>query len=96
MPKRRGEIIAVKDLFAKYRSILKAPQKSVEMAAVRVIESVSSVRLKEGQISYTVASRTLFVRAPSLIKQELQFHHQTILVELKNDLGEKNCPKNIL
>lgn len=96
MAKRRGEIVAVRDLFAKYRNTLQAPQKSVEIESIRVIGEIINYKLTEDQVKYTVTSRTLCITAPSLIKQELRFHHKTIIIELKNSLGVKNAPQCIL
>lgn len=96
MAKRRGEIIAVRDLFAKYRNTLQAPQKSVEIESLRVISEVANLKLTEDQVKYTVASRTLFITASSLVKQELKFHHEKIITELRNSLGVKNAPSCIL
>lgn len=96
MYKRSNEIVAVKDLFAKYRAVLKAPQKSVEIASVQVINKVTRFNLKETEVSYTVASRTLYIKTSSLIKQELCFYHETILNDLEVSLGKKSCPRKIL
>lgn len=94
--KKTGEIVAVKDLFLKYRRTLRAPQKTVELECVRVVGELFNVRLQESQVEYTVVSRTLFFRTPSLIKQELKFHYPAILRELKHRLGDKSAPKQIL
>ena len=95
MAKRRGEIIAVRDLFEKYRKNLQAPQKTVEIESVRVIGEVVGITLREDQVKYTVVSKTLSINASSLIKQELKFHHNTILQVLKERLG-KNSPSCIV
>lgn len=96
MAKRRGEIVAVRDLFEKYRKNLQAPQKSVELESIRIIGEITHLKLNEEQVKYTVSSRTLSVNASSLIKQELKFHHKEILAELKDCLGVKNAPQCIL
>lgn len=96
MAKRRGEIIAVRDLFEKYRKTLQAPQKTVEIESIRVIGEIVGIKLNESQIKYTVTSRTLVLNVPSLIKQEVKFHHEAILKELKNRLGVKSSPQCIL
>ncbi len=96
MFKRRGEIIAVRDLFEKYRKTLQAPQKTVEIEAVRVIGEITNIKLKEDQVEYTVNSRVLAVKAPSLIKQEIRIKNKLILEELKKTLGSKSSPLTIL
>ncbi len=94
--KRRGEIIAVKDLFEKYRKHLQAPQKSVELESIRVIGEITNITLKEQQVAYTVFSRTLAIQAPSILKQEIKKNQEAILKELKARLGEKSAPYILL
>lgn len=96
MIKRRGEIVAVKDLFEKYRKTLQAPQKTVEIEAVRVIGEITNLKLREDQVEYTVATRVLAVKASSLIKQEIKIKNNLILDELKKRLGGKSSPLTIL
>ncbi len=98
MFKRRGEkgVVAVKDLFAKYKLTLQAPQKTVELESLKVIGEITSIKLTEDQVEYTVSSRTLFIKAPSLIKQELKIKNKLILEQLKKSLGAKSSPKTIL
>jgi hypothetical protein len=96
MPKRRGEIIAIKDLFAKYKQTLQAPQKTVELEVIRVVGELTNLKLNESQVEYVVGSRVLKIKASSLLKQELKFHHGDILKELKSRLGAKNSPQTIL
>jgi hypothetical protein len=96
MFKRRGEIVAIKDLFAKYRNTLQAPQKTVEIEAIRVIGEITNLSLKEGQLEYVVSSRVLSIKASSLIKQEIKLKQNQILAELKKRLGAKNSPQTIL
>lgn len=94
--RKNKEIVPIKDLFEKYRKTLRAPQKTVETEVIRVVGELTGIKLKESQVSYRVAGRTLSIQASSLIKQELKFHHEAILGELKQRLGEKNSPRCIL
>ncbi len=96
MEKRRGEIVPLRDLFAKYKKTLVAPQKTVELEVLRVVGELIGLKLKEEQITYTVASRTVSIKAPSLIKQEIKLKHALIMSELEKRLGKKNCPKHLL
>ena len=96
MFKRRGEIIAVRDLFEKYRKTLQAPQKTVELEAIRVIGELTNLTLKEHQVEYVVSSRVLAIKAPSLLKQEIKLKHKEVLAELKKRLGAKSSPNTIL
>jgi len=96
MRKSRGETVAIKSLFEKYKKILKAPQESVVTELVVIIYEVTKITLTPKQISYTVVSRTLSIHAPSLIRQEIKFHEKTILQHAKSRLGVKNSPQSIL
>jgi hypothetical protein len=96
MFKRRGEIVAVRDLFEKYRKTLQAPQKTVELEAIRVIGELVNITLKEHQVFYTPSSRILAIKAPSILKQEVAMKRDAILTELKHRLGAKNAPQTLL
>ncbi|MCA9361841.1 hypothetical protein KC906_00560 [Candidatus Kaiserbacteria bacterium] len=86
----------VGDLFEKYKTKLKAPQASVEKECVLVINTITGFTLTQDQLTYTVSTRTLALKIPSLLKSELRFHHEAILRELENRLGKDGCPKVIL
>ena len=96
MRKSRGEIVAVKDLFAKYRQTLQAPQKSVEVEAIKVIGEVVGIRLNEDQVRYTVSSQVLHIKASGMLKQEVKMKEKEIIKNLKQALGVKSAPKTIL
>lgn len=96
MFKKRGEVTKVKDLFEKYRKILKAPQKTVELESIRVIGELTQLKLLEHQVVYTVNTRTLTIKASSMLKQEVKMHNKAILEELKKRLGAKSSPLHIL
>lgn len=96
MFKRRGEIVAVRDLFEKYRKTLQAPQKTVELEAIRVIGELVHITLKEHQVSYTPSSRILALKAPSILKQEVALKKEAVLAELRQRLGAKNAPQTLL
>lgn len=96
MVKRRGEIVAIKNLFSKYKNTLIAPQQSVEIEALRVVGELLGLTLKEGQVKYTVSTKTISFQAPSIIKQEIKLKQREILHELKKRLGPKNSPNILL
>lgn len=96
MFKRRGEITPIKDLFSKYRATLVAPQKTVEMEVIRVVGELVGITLTETQVSYTVATRTVGIQAPSLLKQEIRLRQNDILSELRVRLGKKSAPEHLL
>lgn len=96
MRKSRGEIVAVKDLFAKYRQTLQAPQKSVEVEAIKAIGEVVGLKLNEDQVRYTVSSQILHIKASGMLKQEIKIKEKEIIKNLKQALGTKSSPKTIL
>lgn len=84
------------DLFEKYRLHIKAPQKSVERESILVVKKITNFDLTEEQVIYTPATRTLYIKAPSILKSELQLHYPVILKELALKLGKVNSPNTIL
>ncbi len=96
MRKSRGEIVAIKDLFAKYRLNLQAPQKSVEVEAIKAIGEVVGIRLSEDQVRYTVSTQVLYIKASGILKQEVKIKEREIIKNLKQALGTKSAPKTIL
>lgn len=96
MKKVHGEIVAVRDLFEKYHKTLQAPQKTVELEAIRVIGELVHITLKEHQVIYTPNSRILAIKVPSIIKQEVMLKRDDVLLELKQRMGGKNAPQTLL
>jgi hypothetical protein len=96
MGKRRGEVVAIKDLFAKYKQTLIAPQKTVEMEVVRVVGELVGCTLREDQVKYTVSTRTVSLRVPALVRQEILLKKQEVLKALALALGAKNSPLHIV
>lgn len=96
MTKRRGEVVAVRDLFSKYKNTLIAPQKTVELETIRVVGELVGLKLTEPSVSYTVSSRTIKIQASGMIKQEIKIRSEAILAELKKRLGSKNAPQTLL
>lgn len=84
------------NLLARYKTLLKPPQASVEKECLVVIKEVSGIQLTPQQVSYTVSTRTLIIKAPSVLRSELKFHHTAILQNLKTRLGENTTPTTII
>jgi hypothetical protein len=91
-----GGIKQVGDLFAKYQKILKPPQASVEKEFVVVVKELVGVTLQAEQVTYKVATRTIGLTAPGVIKTEIRFKQQQVLEELTRRLGEGNQPTAIV
>lgn len=84
------------DLFERYKKNLKAPQATVEKVCIEVIKKECGFDIDMKQLEYTVSTRTMYLRVPSLLSSELKLHRQQILNELKKRLGENGSPKVIL
>lgn len=84
------------NLLERYKKHLKPPQASVEKVCVSVIKDLTDIPLGSHQIGYTVSSRTMTIKAPSLIKSELKTHHTAILKELEKRLGIGSAPQTII
>ena len=83
------------DLFERYRKRIKAPQASVEKECLIIINELMQFDLKTSQIEYTVSSRTLSLRIPSVLRTEILLKKTEILEKLKAHLGADNCPTHI-
>lgn len=84
------------NLLLRYKKHFVPPQATVEKESIMVIKEVSGIELLPHQVSYTVSTRVLIIKAPSLIRSELRFHFGAILLELKKTLGDKNSPTTII
>lgn len=87
MSDRRGELTKLGSLFEKYERLLVPPQASVEKEIIRVIADVCGRTITREQITYTVATRSAYLRTPSLLKSEILRFRQEILDKLKAELG---------
>lgn len=95
--KQRGQgIVKLSDLFKKYTDVLKAPQGTVVNAFIEVIFEVLGIRIEKDNCTYSVASKTLSVRVPGMIKSEITLQKKLILQKMAEKIGQKNVPKEIL
>lgn len=84
------------NLLLRYKKIFKPPQSSVVKEAIQVIFDVTGLSVAPHQLEYTVATKTLFIKAPSILKNEIKQHHSAIKETLTKRLGEGNAPTTIL
>jgi hypothetical protein len=84
------------NLIERYKKILKPPQASVEKEFIMVAKEVVGIELKPNQVSYTVSTKTIYIKAPSLLRSELLLYKVEILLNLKERLGDQNSPTTIL
>lgn len=94
--KRSGEPTSISALLARYRDRLRPPQASVEGIAIEVVGEVTGYTLRPEQVVYTVATRTLAFRVPSILKTELLTHRTAILAGLEQRLGATHTPETLL
>jgi hypothetical protein len=83
------------DLYERYRTKIKAPQASVEKECLVIIKELTQFDLKLSQLEYTVSTRTISLRVPSILRTEILFRKTEILEKLKAHLGADNCPTYI-
>ncbi len=84
------------DLFAVYRTRLKPPQKTVEKAALAVIEGVTGIVIDDTDVVFTPSSRVLTLHIPSVIKNEILLSQAVILEKLRYELGSDRAPTILL
>lgn len=85
----------IQDLFVKYQTRFKPPQKTVEEALCDVVKTVSKITLKPNEVVYSVSTKTLHLKTKSLVRQEIFFKKHEILHLLKSRLGE-HAPKDLI
>lgn len=89
MAARRGELTKISALFAKYQTTLKPPQATVERAVCTAINERVGCSLAYDQVRYTVATKTIYVSAPSVLKQEIRLSIPEILEEIRTVLPKE-------
>lgn len=96
--KKRGEgIIRVSTLFEKYKKTLRAPEKSVtNQFLITVREIFPQLTIKESQCLYSPQTKTLSIQISGPVKTEIILKKETILLKMKDALGERSVPRNIL
>lgn len=95
MPRGEGTKKLV-DLFAKYKQTLRAPEQSVRIAVVEVIEDLLAIKVPETKLTYSPHTRLITVKAAGLLRSEILLHKKEILAHVKGRLGEKNAPYDII
>lgn len=96
MKKKRGELKKVSDLFQKYKTTLQAPEKTVIVAFIEVVDDVLGVQLSPERVRYNPLTKTLSITGKAALKSEIQFNRVDIINHLKGRLGPKNAPETIL
>ncbi len=84
------------NLIERYKRILQPPQASIEKEFIQVVTETVGIQLLAHQVSYTVSNKTIYIKAPSILRSELLLHKVEILKVLKEKLGEQASPTTIL
>lgn len=93
----RGEgIKKINNLFDKYKKTLRAPQATVVKEFQGVVYELFGSEVNAHQCSYTPQSKTLVLTIGGPLKTEILLRKKEVLLRLKNELGEKSAPKQIL
>lgn len=97
MKKKRGNgIVPISSLFKKYSESLIAPQGTVIQTFISLIAETFHTTLKKEVCSYNTTTKTLSVHTSGMLKTEILLHKKEIITLLRERLGEKNTPKEIL
>ncbi len=97
MKKLRGQGIKhVGSLFEKYTKILRAPQGVVIDAMTIIVEEVCRYTLKREQCLYDPQTQIFTLRVSGMVKTEILLKKKEILQQLREVLGERGAPRDIL
>lgn len=84
------------NLFERYKERLRPPQASVEKAFVSAIEEVVGYTVKKEQVTFSVATKTISLTVPAVLKSEIKRKQSEIESVLKKKLPAAEVPKVIL
>ncbi len=84
------------NLLLRYKKIFKPPQESVLIEVARVVSEVVGVSVSSKQFNYTVSSKIVYIKTPSLIKSEIIKKKADIKKALSERLGEGNVPLDFI
>lgn len=83
------------NLLERYKKHLKPPQASVEKECIDIIKDLCGLVVQPHQVSYSVSTKTLHIKTPSIVRSELVMKYPDIMTELKRRLGE-SAPQMIV
>jgi hypothetical protein len=83
------------NLLDRYKRHLKPPQASVEKECIYIIKELYGFVILPQQVSYSVSTKTLHIKTPSIMRSELVMKYPEIIHELKQRLGE-SAPQMIV
>lgn len=83
-------------LLEKYRTRIRAPQKRIVEVFQHIAEQEIGVHIDTKYITYQVRDKNIFLTCPSLLKSEVSMKKRDILTRMKDILGERDAPQNII
>ena len=92
---RKDHATSIKDLFLVYKQRLRAPQRSVVKEVVAVVQEILPITVSESLFTYQTHSRTVVIKAPSVVRTEILRHKKDILQRLEQRLGKQSTPTTI-
>ena len=81
------------NLLQVYKDRLRPPQASVEKQVAKVISTVVGLEISSEQVSYTVATKTIKLSVPSLLRTEIKAKEMEIRKQLKTELAARDIPE---
>ena len=95
--RHRGQgIVRAGDLFDKYRKTLRAPQRSVVSAFIDAVEKTLNHTVDSELCTYAPKTKTLAVRTRGILKEEIRKEKRHILNYMREKLGERSTPTDIV
>jgi hypothetical protein len=96
MKKKESGIVPVNALFAKYQTLLKAPQGTIITTACEVIQELLMIQISKESVRYNTHSKILSIRVLGPQKSEIILHKNDILRHITGRVGKGSAPKDIL
>ena len=92
---KEQKLVAINDLFAKYRNRFRAPEGSVVTAVCDVVVRITGYQISRDQVTYNVRDRVVFLRTRGVLRSELLLQKQQILDQLTAELGKQSAPHDL-
>lgn len=82
----------VSNLLQVYKDRLKPPQATVERVVVQAVEQVTGFTPRVEQVTYNVATKTVSLQVPSILKTEIKANQAAIQDILEKQLSRYEVP----
>lgn len=94
--KKDSEAKHISSLFAVYKKRLRAPEKSVVVEVVSVVNDVTGLTIRESSCRYNTHTKTVSLQVSGMVRDRIRCVTPEILSRLEARLGKQNAPHTIL